>query len=189
MFQIAEHVRVTGGTRSCSARYTNVSRFSWQYVFLVYLGRLERFFGFLSFFNGILFLLHDFLWKICSSWYYYKVYSISQKHSFVILLKKYYYVSSWLTVIYMWIENFSWKKVAQSIAGIKKVRTFASAIENKTVAKQKKVLWKILDKQTECSTSVTHYINGWWKKKINRQFKNNFNGILNRAKRYPWPDI
>ena len=49
------------------------------------------------------------------------------------------------------------KKVVQSIAGIKKVRTFAPAIENDTVAKQE-VLWKILDKQTECSTSVTLYI-------------------------------
>ena len=49
------------------------------------------------------------------------------------------------------------KKVAWGIAGMKKVRTFASAIENDTVAKQK-VLWKILDKQTECSTSVTFYL-------------------------------
>ena len=46
------------------------------------------------------------------------------------------------------------KKVAQGIAGMKKVRTFAPAIENDTVAKTE-VLWKILYKQTECSTSVT----------------------------------
>ena len=43
--------------------------------------------------------------------------------------------------------------MGKTLAGLEKVRTFASAIENKTTATQKRVLWKILNKQTNCSTT------------------------------------
>ena len=46
------------------------------------------------------------------------------------------------------IKN-NWKLVGEMFAGLEKVRTFASAIENKAVVTQNWALWKILNKQTK----------------------------------------
>ena len=56
--------------------------------------------------------------------------------SIVTVLKKIFFIFSLINKELSVFLYFFEKKVVQSIAGIKKVRTFAPAIENDTVAKQ-----------------------------------------------------